>query len=48
MHEDSLGYTDGKVYGSDEGIKLGCIDGILIGTIIVNVDGIIIGIDVGT
>ena len=47
MHGDSLGYTDGKVHGSDEGIKLGCIDAKLLGTILGNVDGIILGIDVG-
>ena len=36
------------MHGSDEGIKLGCTDGKVLGTILVNVDGIILGIDVGT
>ena len=44
----SLGYTYGKVLGSDEGIKLGLSDGKVIDTIIRNVDGITLGIDVGT
>ena len=48
MHGDSLGYTDGKLHGSDGGIKLGFTDGKLLGTIIVNIDGIIHGIDVVT
>ena len=42
MHGDSLGYTEGKVHGYDEGIKLGCTDGKVIGTILG------LGIDVGT
>ena len=33
--------------GSDEGIKLGSADIKVIGTILVNVDGIKLGIDVG-
>ena len=42
----SLGYTDGKVYGSDEGIKLGSTDGKVRGTIHGNLYGITLGIDV--
>ena len=45
---DSLEYTDGKVRGSDEGINLGSTDGKVIGTVLGNVDGITLGIDVGT
>ena len=48
MFGDSLGYIDGKVLGSDEGIKLGSTDAKVIGTILGNVDGIILGLDVGT
>ena len=48
MHGDSLGYTDGKVHGSDEVIKLRCSDGKVLGTILGNLDGIILGLDVGT
>ena len=44
----SLGFTDGKVLGSDEGIKLGLSDVKVLGTILANVDGIILGLDVGT
>ena len=44
----SLGYTHGKVLGSDEGIKLGSIDGKVLGTILVNFYGTTLGIDVGT
>ena len=44
---ESLEYTDGKVIGSDEGIKLGSKDGKGLGTVIVNVDGITLGLDVG-
>ena len=36
----SLGYTDGKVLGSYEGIKLGLSAGKVLVTILVNVDGI--------
>ena len=43
-----LGFTDGKVLGSDEGIKTGSTDVNMLGTIIVNVDGITLSIDVGT
>ena len=45
---DSLGSTDGDVLGSDKGISLLSTDGKVIGTIIVNVDGITPGLDVGT
>ena len=45
---DSLGYTDGKVIGSDEGIKLGLFDDKLLGTTYKNVDGITFGIYFGT
>ena len=45
---DSMGYTDGKVLGSDEGIKLVLFYGEVIDTILVNIDGITLGIDVGT
>ena len=48
MHRDSLEYTDGKVYGSYEGIKLVCIDGKVLGSILVNVDRITLGLDIGT
>ena len=48
MHGDSLEYTDGKVHGSYEGIKLVCMDGKVLGSILVNVDGIILGLDVVT
>ena len=41
-------YTDGKVPGSDEGIKLGSTYGKVLGTILVNLDGITLGIYVGT
>ena len=34
--------------GSDEGIKLELSDGKVIGTILVNIDGITLGIDFGT
>ena len=44
----SLGYTDGKVLGSDEVIKLGYTDGKVFGTILGNVDIITLGIDIGT
>ena len=44
----SLVYTDGKVLGSDEGIKLGLSFGKVIGTILGNVYGITLRIDVGT
>ena len=44
----SLGYNDGKVLGSDEGIKLGSNDDKVVGTILGNVDRITLGIDIGT
>ena len=44
----SVGYTDGKVLGSDEGIKLGSTDGKVFGIILGNVDRITLGIDIGT
>ena len=47
MHGDSLGYTDGKVHGSDEGVKMGCTDGKVIDAILGNVYVIILGLDVG-
>ena len=33
-----MGYNDGKVIGSDEGIRMGYTYGKVIGTILVNVD----------
>ena len=39
----SLGYTDGKFFGSDEGIKLELSGGKVLGNILVNVDGIALG-----
>ena len=44
----SLGYTYGKVLGSDEGIKLGLFDDKVLGNILVNVDGITLRLDIGT
>ena len=44
----SLGSKDVEMIDSDEVIKMGSTDSKVIGTIIVNVDGITIGIDVGT
>ena len=46
LFEDSLGSTGAKVHGNDEGIKLRLSDSIVIDTILRNVDGIILGIDV--
>ena len=43
-----MGYTYGKVLGSDKGIKLGYTDGKVLGNILGNVDGITLGIDVVT
>ena len=40
--------TNGKVLGSDEGIKLRLYDTKGLGTILGNVDGITLGLDVGT
>ena len=45
---DSLWYIDGKVLGSDEGIKLWSTDGKVLIIILVNIDIITIWIDVGT
>ena len=45
---DSLGSTNGKVIGSDEGIKLGLFHREVLDNIFVNIDGITLGIDVGT
>ena len=45
---DTLWYTDGKVIGSDEGIKMGSIGGNVISTILGNVYGITLGLDFGT
>ena len=44
---NSLGYTDGKVLVSDEGIKMGFTDGKFLGNIIGNVDVIALRADVG-
>ena len=44
----SLGSIDGKLPGSYEGIKMGYNDVKVIGTILVNVDGITLGIYFGT
>ena len=44
----SLEYTDDKMVGFDEGIKLGYTDGKVNGTILRNVYGNILGLDVGT
>ena len=41
-------YTDGKVIGSDEGIKLRSTDDKVFGTILGNVDRITLGLDIGT
>ena len=45
MLEDSVQYTDGKVLGYDEVIKVGYTNGKIIANILVNVDGISFGID---
>ena len=44
----SLGFTDSKVIGSDEGINMGLFDGEVLGTTLGNVDEITLGLDVGT
>ena len=41
-------YTDDKMIGFDEGIKLGSTDGKVNGTILRNVDRISLGLDIGT
>ena len=48
MLVESLGCTDGKLFGSDEGIQMGSTYGKVLGTILGNVDGITLGIDVET
>ena len=48
MLGDSLVSNDGKLLVSDEVIKIGSTDGKVIGTILVNVDGITLGLDIGT
>ena len=48
LHGDSLGYTDIKVLGYYEVIKMGLYDGKVLVTILLNVYGITLGIDVGT
>ena len=45
---ESLGCTDSEVISSDEGIKLVYTDGKVLATILVNVNGITLGLDVGT
>ena len=45
---DSLGSTDSNILGFDEGIILGLFDCKVFGTILGNVDGIILRIIVGT
>ena len=45
---DSLGSNNGKVLGSDEGIKLRFFYCKVISTILVNIDGIRPGLDFGT
>ena len=44
----SLVSHDDKLFGSDEGITLGLSDGKVIDTIIRYVDGITLGLDIGT
>ena len=41
-----MGYTDGNVLGSDDGIRMGYTCGKVFGTILGNVYGITLGIDV--
>ena len=48
FREGSFLSTDGKVLGSDEGIKLGLFDGKVLRTILWNVYAIIFVIDFGT
>ena len=48
MIEYSLGYTDVKVLGSDDGIKPVYNSGEVIGTTLGNNDGITLWFDVGT
>ena len=44
----SLKYNGGKVLANDKGIKLGPSDSKVLGALLRDVDGIILGIDVGT
>ena len=46
MLEGSLGYIDGKVLGSDEGIKLESTDGKVLGTILGDVYAITLGLNI--
>ena len=48
MLRGSLGYTDGKVLGYDEGIKMVSTDGKVLVIILGDVDRITLGIDVLT
>ena len=48
MFKESLGSSDGRVIGYNEGIKLGSIDGKVPCTIFENIDGISLGLHVGT
>ena len=48
MLGDSLGSTDEKLLGYNEGIKLLLYDGKVLVTLLGNVDGIKLGRDVGT
>ena len=41
-------FTDGQVIGSDEGINLQLFSREVLGTLLGDVDGITLGIDVGT
>ena len=43
-----MGYTDGKVLGYDEGIKMGSTDDKFFGNILGNVDIITLGLYIGT
>ena len=46
MLGDSLISTDGKVLGSDEGIKIIYTDGKVLSTTLWNINGITLGLDV--
>ena len=48
MPGDLLGYTNCKLICSDKGIKMGLSGGKVLGTILWDVNGIKLGIDVGT
>ena len=43
-----MGYINGKIIGYDEFIKVGFTDGIVLSTILGDVDGITLELDVGT